>query len=120
MLQSLNKKNYIYVPFKKEFIKVYFNDIYTIQADGNFVKINTKNNSLQVLSNLTQFTSQLPKDIFVRIHKSWSINLNKIEKFTNDHLVIKGEIIPIGSKYKKRLFNILKQNTINRTTKPNC
>ena len=106
--------DFVFVPVKNEFIKIRYHDITTIKASGNFVDVKVNNISVMVLSNLTQFTKQLPERIFVRIHKTWSVNLCKVDKYTNDHIIIDDEIIPFGASYKKQIMEILKINSIKR------
>jgi len=112
-----NKKTtpeHIFVLQNKEYIKVELNDILYIKADANFVNIVQANKEVLVLSNLTQFTKQLPSHQFLRIHKTFTINSLKIEKYTTEHLVINSEIIPFGASYKASIISVLKSLSIQR------
>jgi len=107
---------FIFVLNNKEYIKLKYNQIFYIKAEGNFVKIFTENKKLLILSNLTQFTKQLPNNQFLRIHKTYTININKIEKYTPEHIVINSQIIPFGNSYKTIVTKKLKELTIKRST----
>jgi len=113
-----NKKveqNFIFVYNNKEYVKVDLDAIYYIKAESNFVKIyNNKSKPILVLSNLTQFTKQLPYPQFVRIHKSFTINTSKIEKYTKEHVIVNKEIIPFGLSYKPNALNLFKSLSIQR------
>ena len=104
----------VFVLVENEYIKINFNDILYIKAEGNFVNIKTTKKQFMVLSNLTQFTKQLPNNMFVRTHKTWTINLTKIDKYTKEHIVIKKSITPLGTTYKKNILNLLTQYSIQR------
>lgn len=109
-------KEFIFVLNNKEYIKLKYIQIFYIKAEGNFVKIFTENKKLLILSNLTQFTKQLPNNLFLRIHKTYTININKIEKYTPEHIVINSQIIPFGNSYKTIVTKKLKELTIKRST----
>lgn len=106
--------DYIYVIKNKEFVKINLLSILYIKAEGNFVKIITYKKNYYILSNLTQFTKQLPIDSFYRVHKSWTVNTNKIDKYTKEHLIINNNIIPLGATYKNKILNHLTKYSILR------
>ena len=113
-MQQETSTDYIFVLHNKEYHKVYLNDLHCIEAAENFVQLHLLENKLLVLSNLTQFTKQLPRSQFIRIHKSWSVNLHSIEKYTSEHVVINHKIIPIGNAYKNDALTLLKKLSVHR------
>lgn len=105
---------FIFVLQNKEYSKVVLNDLLYIEASENFVQLHVASKKMLVLANLTQFTKQLPPKDFLRIHKSWSININAVEKYTHEHIIIQGVIIPIGNAYKKKVLDRLKALSVQR------
>ena len=78
-----------------------FDKILYLQSLGNYVKIYTPERMW-----LTQLTTRhteesLPKELFIRIHKSFIVNKSKIEHFTDDEVVINRVKLPIGKTFKK-------------------
>jgi len=107
-------RDYIYILQNKIHLKLKLDDILYVNAEANFVTVITKTKSYLVLSNLTQFTSQLPNDQFLRIHKSTTINLTKIESFTMELVVLNKKPILIGAFYKEELMDKLNYLSIKR------
>lgn len=89
--------------------KVYLQDILYVSAMGDFAKIHLKKSTpLVVTGTMTYLESLLPKNYFFRVHRSFIVNLEKIERFTANYLEIKNEAIPISRQKKQELKDILK------------
>jgi DNA-binding LytR/AlgR family response regulator len=108
------QQDYIFILKNKEYLKINHSDILYIQAEGNFVKVVTKTDSFLTLSNLTQFTKQLPNSIFLRVHKTYTVNVKNVQKYTSEHLSIHNQIIPLGTSYKIKVLAFFKKASIQR------
>ncbi|PDH45765.1 MAG: DNA-binding response regulator [Flavobacteriales bacterium MED-G15] len=84
--------------FKTE--KVSANNIRWIEAMGDYVKIVTSKKTYMVLSTMKSFLDKLPHGQFVRIHKSYIINLNKVINFTTNTVNTDGKCLPLSRKQK--------------------
>lgn len=102
------KQNHVYIKDGYRFIKLLLNDILYLTADDNYVKIVTEKRSLLIRNTLTKTTDILQRNYFVRVHRSYCINTNHIDSFTENEVVVKGDNIPIGRNYKDELMNIFK------------
>lgn len=80
---KINPANILYIEGMREYVKIYTNS-------GNII---TK-------SSLTKFYELLPQNLFIRIHKSFIINLKKVKVFTATNVEIDNKKIPIGRSYK--------------------
>ena len=89
-------------------IKLYVNSIKWIQALGDYIKIICEDNTYVVLSTMKVFERKLSDFSFLRIHKSYIINLKKIDQFTTKYVVIKGDKIPLSRTKKPHLYELLK------------
>jgi DNA-binding LytR/AlgR family response regulator len=60
---------------------------------------------------LSEALEKLPSQNFLRIHKCYVINLNKVEKIENRHVSISGKNLPVSDRYRKELMKtiIIKQ-----------
>lgn len=87
--------------------KVYIRNIKWIEALGDYVKLVTEENSLVVLSTMKAFVSELPKGKFLRIHKSYIVNLDKIDKFNSKNVEIGTNQIPLSRNKKSLLADAL-------------
>ncbi len=82
-------------------------DILYIEGMREYIKIITNNANIVTKSSLTRFYDQLPKELFIRIHKSFIINTRKVKVFTTLHVEINDKKIPIGRSYKINTIDIL-------------
>jgi len=87
--------------------KVYFKDIKWVKALGDYVKLVTEENSFVILNTLKALENKLANENFLRIHKSYIINLTKIEKFSSKIVEIGDFKIPISRNKKAQLINAL-------------
>lgn len=74
-----------------------------------YIKVITANNSIITKLSLIRFMDQLPKNLFIRVHKSFIINIKEVKAFTSNSVEMKNKKIPIGRSYKINTLNILNQ-----------
>jgi len=103
-----NEGEYFTVKSDHKKHQVYFKNIKWIEAHGDYVKIVTEENKLLVLSTMKSFEAELPDDIFLRIHKSYLVNLDKIDRFSSTKVEVDEYKMPISRNKKKLLVEALK------------
>lgn len=91
-------ENYIFVNSNLRKVKVQLNSIKWVEALGDYIKVVTDDTNLLVLSTMKAFHKNLPEVQFLRIHKSYIINLQKVEKFTSTSVEIFGRELPLSRK----------------------
>ena len=102
--------DYIFVKVKHRIIKVQYSDIIWVEAYDNYSFIVTADQKYLVSSTLKDMEHKLPAQSFVRVHRSYIANLDKIEALEENAVVFSKGEIPIGKSYKKALmskFNII-------------
>ncbi|MHA6246568.1 LytR/AlgR family response regulator transcription factor [Pontibacter sp. CAU 1760] len=102
--------DYIFVKVKHRIIKVHYNEILWVEAYDNYSFIVTADQKYLVSSTLKDMEQKLPAQNFVRVHRSYIANLDKIEALEENSVVFAKGDIPIGKSYKKTLmsrFNII-------------
>jgi DNA-binding LytR/AlgR family response regulator len=95
-----SKSTELYVRTDSKIVKVSFSDVTYIEALADYIMIFTNNNKYIVHSTMKGFQSRLPSDQFVRVHRSYIVNKEKIESIENLFIVINKKFIPIGASYK--------------------
>ncbi len=95
------KPEHIFVRNKLSVRKVILSEIECIEALGDYIKLIMVNERVIVLSTMTDFISQLPPEKFVRIHKSFIVNLEKVERFNCNNVLVNGREIPLSRKRRK-------------------
>ncbi|MEM7550492.1 MAG: LytTR family transcriptional regulator DNA-binding domain-containing protein [Bacteroidota bacterium] len=100
----------IFIKENYAFCKVQLSEILYLKADGSYTEIITKDKTYILSETLNTFESKLPFKFFVRIHRSWLINVEHIESFKENEVVIHKKEIPIGKTYRpefKKRFRFL-------------
>ncbi len=87
--------------------KVYFKDVLFLEAFGDYVKVVQKGKTIVTHSTFTKLIESLPEG-FLRIHKSFSINLAHLSLLSGNQITIDDYTLPIGQTYKQKVLSALK------------
>lgn len=87
--------------------KVFTKDIKWVEALGDYVKLITDNGNFVILSTMKAFENELPSNKFLRIHKSYIINLKKVERYNSKFVEIDNSQIPLSRNKKTTLTEAL-------------
>jgi DNA-binding LytR/AlgR family response regulator len=88
-------------------VKMNFNDICYAEAQGNYLVIFTMNGTYKTYLSISDLQSKLPEVLFARVHRSFIVALNKIERHNNSEIIIGDKKIPIGRSYISKVREIL-------------
>ena len=102
------KSNYIFVRSERKMVKVNFDEILYVESLSDYIKIYTKDTVLVTRETISNLEVKLPSQQFLRVHRSYIVNLNKIDSYTNEFVEINKNAIPISRTYKE---NVLKKLT---------
>lgn len=94
----------IFVRYKESMIKIMISDILFIEADRNYSRIYTSNRKYLLAVTLKLIEDRLPQNYFIRVHRSYIINLQHIEEVAETHLRMAEKTIPISSGLKDQLL----------------
>lgn len=98
---------HIFIKSNLKKLKVYTSKIKWIEAFGDYVRVVTEDDSNLVLSTMKSFENDLPKNRFVRVHKSYIINIDKVERFNSKFAEIGMTKIPLSRNKKEDLVRAL-------------
>ena len=102
--------DYIYLKTGMEQQKVMFNEILFVEATGNYVTFALeKDKSLVSRLTFMEAINLLPADKFLRVHRSFLVSAEKIDKAERHQLTIRENRIPLGEAYRHNLNNILQK-----------
>lgn len=93
-----------YITFKVDYLNrnIQVNSILYVEGLKDYVKIHTHEKPLVVKSTMKAITSSLERYGFIRIHKSYTINLKKVSSYKSNIVVIEnGDKIPVGEQFKE-------------------
>lgn len=94
---------FIFVKSNLKNLKIYISRIKWIEAFGDYIKIITDEGSHLVLSTMKSFEAELPSDKFLRVHKSYIINIERVERFNSKFAEIGTTQIPLSRNKKEDL-----------------
>ncbi len=104
-----SQNSYFFIKSSGQQHRINFSDILFIESIKDYVNIKTENQEFIVLDTLKSLEHQLPEN-FARVHKSFIINIDRIEKMDIKNVSLNQEIkIPIGETYKSEFFLKLKK-----------
>ncbi|MEN6456836.1 MAG: response regulator transcription factor [Prolixibacteraceae bacterium] len=104
---NLPKADYIFIKQDFRLVKVSFADIRFIQAERDFSLVFLESKKLMASMHLKLFEQILPVSQFMRVHRSYMVNLDKIQSIKGNVVEIGNTGIPIGANYKEALFRRL-------------
>ena len=112
-LYSFKKENkeeegaHIFIKSNLKKLKIFTSRIKWIEAFGDYVKVVTEDDSNLVLSTMKSFENDLSKEKFIRVHKSYIINIDKVERFNSKFAEIGITKIPLSRNKKEDLAKAL-------------
>jgi DNA-binding LytR/AlgR family response regulator len=95
-----NEKQFLFVKSGYKSVKINFNDILYIEGLKEYVTIYTNEHKALKLETLKNLESLLPEKEFIRVHKSYIVNINHVRAYYGNVLEINNKSIPIGRAFK--------------------
>lgn len=106
---NLQQEPHLFLKVSKKLIKVNLNDILYIESLKDYIKVITTLGDYVVHKSLTAISEELPQSNFLRVHRSYTISINKIISIEGNTIEIANRKIPIGRNYikvaRERIFN---------------
>lgn len=97
----------IFVRHKESMIKISLDDIYYIEADRNYCRVFAKKQQYLLVTTLKDVEEKLTDRRFLRIHRSYIVNLSHLDEIGGNHVVIFGRSLPLSKNMRNNLFNHL-------------
>lgn len=89
-------KNEFYINIDRRLIKIEFASVTIVEAKGDYIHVKTENKNYIVHSTLKKIEDKLPKDLFLKVHRSFIINTKKIIDIEDNSVLIGKDIIPVS------------------------
>jgi len=88
--------------------QVKIDDILYLEKDGNYITIYLKDKTILIRENMSDVFDFIPAEKFVRVHKSFIINLQHVAEFDRNEIKIKDILIPVGNTFKEETEKALR------------
>lgn len=93
---------------KNKFHRLALSDICYVEGLRNYVRFHCLNEKVITLQNLKDLEAQLPAANFVRVHKSYLINMDHLQQVDGNNLTVHNSSVPLGSSYRIRFLELVK------------
>ncbi len=97
----------MYVNIDRRLIKIEFEKVYLIEAKGDYILIKTEDKNYTVHSTLKKIEEKLPLSLFLKVHRSYIINITKIIDIEDNSVLIARDVIPISRSNRPELMKRL-------------
>lgn len=99
--------NDLYVNIDRRLIKIDIPSIYLVEAKGDYIHVKTEDKNYTVHSTLKKIADKLPDDLFLKVHRSYIINVDKIIDIEDNSVLIKKDVIPVSRSNRPELMKRL-------------
>ena len=113
--EVMSNKDFLFIKSEYKILRINFDDIKYIEAMSEYIRIHLVN-SKPVMTQLSMksIEDQLPEDRFMRVHRSFIINLSKISVIERNRIIFDGTVyIPVSDQYKSKFQNYIEKNFLN-------
>jgi DNA-binding LytR/AlgR family response regulator len=104
-LPNAGAKGYFFVKCENKYEKIFFNDILYIEGMQNYVRIFTEKGKYLTLLNLKGIETNLDQRSFLRVHKSYIVNITKIDSIEKHEISIQSSRIPISRNFRDHVID---------------
>jgi DNA-binding LytR/AlgR family response regulator len=106
-VKNTQERAYIFVRSDRKMIKVNLKDIKWLESSGDYIKFYTSTQMISTRETIQNIEQILPKSQFLRTHRSFIVQISRIDAYTHEHIEIDETIIPIGRSYKEGVLSCL-------------
>ncbi len=99
-----DENEYLFLKVDRKFVKIMISDILYIESLKDYIRVTTKSTSLLSYQSLTAITEKLPADKFLRIHRSFTIAIDKVNVIEGNCVEIQGKLIPISREHRPEVL----------------
>ena len=94
----------IFVRHREMIVKIFIADILYVEADRNYCHLFTANKEYLMTTTLKVMEDKLPVNHFVRVHRSFLVNLTQLDEVGDGHVVVNGKSIPLSHNLRDSLL----------------
>ena len=106
-ISEKSSSNDLYVNIDRRLIKIDIPSIYLIEAKGDYIHLKTEDRNYTVHSTLKKIEEKLPENLFLKVHRSFIINVKKIIDIEDNSVLIKKDVVPVSRSNRPELMKRL-------------
>ena len=102
--KNTKPQEFLYLKVDRKLVKISIGDILYIESLKDYIRVKTADNAFVSYQTLTSITEKLPKDKFIRIHRSFTVAIDKIKAIDGMVVEIDGAQIPISREQRQEVM----------------
>jgi len=106
---SPEKSEAFFVRAERKMVKICFSDILYIESLADYIKIHLIDNTVTTRETISGIEAKLPRERFIRVHRSFIVSLSAINSITSEYLEIGNKEIPVSRSYKRYVMELLEK-----------
>lgn len=95
----------IFIKQNYQFVRIQLPDLLYLEADSSYTTLVTAGRKYALRLSLNVMLERIPHDRLVRIHRSYAVNLDRVESFNEYEITVAGQALPLGRSYKDGFLN---------------
>ena len=103
-IQPTDDPNFTFVKIDNKLVRVAYDEVRYVEALGDYVHIVTGTSKLIVYSTMKAVEEKFPASRFVRVHRSFIVNVNRIQALEDNSLIVETKHIPGGQTYLREVM----------------
>ncbi|MCZ4694138.1 DNA-binding response regulator [Ancylomarina euxinus] len=107
--QSVTSKT-IWVKSNKKSYPIKLSELAYIESDGDYLKLYMDEKPIIIHETLKHFISKLPNTVFMKIHRSFVINITKVEYLEGNQVSLASKMIPLAASYREEFYKAIEKN----------
>ena len=113
--EARSEKDFLFIKSDYKVLRINFSEIIYIEGMSEYIKIHLANSKpVMTLLSMKFIEEQLPADRFMRVHRSYIVNLSKISVIERNRIIFDGKVyIPVSEQYKVRFQEYVDKNFLN-------
>ncbi|GAB3528751.1 LytTR family DNA-binding domain-containing protein [Pontibacter brevis] len=100
---NIPQKDYVFLKTGYEQVKVHYDEILYMEAAGNYVNFVLEDKKLLSRMTINELSELLPPERFTRVHRSYIVAKERIDKIERHQVCVQGHCVPVGASYMQQL-----------------
>jgi len=105
--EGARKDSFVYFRMDRKMVKVMLQDILYVESMKDYVKVHTSDGIIITKQSISSVEAMLPEQSFIRTHRSYIVNIDKIRSYTHELIEIDKVEIPIGKLFRNGVRKVL-------------
>ena len=99
-----DRQEYIFVRSDRKMVKIIFDEIIFIESHGDYVRIHLEKGSVITRETISRIEALLPREDFIRTHRSFIVSRNRTDSYTNEYVETGGKQVPVSRSFKDEVL----------------